>query len=186
MKLAQATQRATEIAETLHGRCIKGDLRSRLCAACFAVSQQHHNSVLILLDHTPPLQATAFALLRPLMESTMKGLWLSHVASDEQVQTYIQSGTKLDMASMINAVGKAVGLNAHSAIYSHWHSLSAYTHTGEHQVQRWLLTEDIEPCYSASELSELVKLSCGIAELSLQGVLAISSMRQTENPDVSI
>lgn len=185
MKLVQAIQRATEIAETLHGRRIKGDLRSRLCAACFAVSQQHHNSLLILLAHTPPLQATAFALLRPLTESAMRGLWLSHVASDEQVQKYIQSGTKLDMASMMTAVGKAVGLDAHHAIYKHWHSLSAYTHTGEHQVQRWLLTDSIEPCYSASELSELLKLSCGIAELSLQGVLTISSIRQTGSPVVT-
>jgi hypothetical protein len=176
--LGKAILRAAEIAETLHARRIKGDLRSRLCAACFAVSQQHHNSVLILLAHTPPLQATAFALLRPLIESTMRGLWLSHIASDEQVQTYIQSGTKLDMASMINALGKAVGRNAHNAIYSHWHSLSAYTHTGEHQIQRWLLTEDVEPSYSVSELEELLKLSCSIAELSFQGVLAISSTRQ--------
>lgn len=181
--LSQAIPRANEIAEALNGRRINADLRSRLCAACYAVSQQHYNSILILLAHTPPLQATAFALLRPLTESTMRGLWLSHVASDEQVQTYIQSGTKLDMASMIKAVGKAVGLNAHHAIYTHWHSLSAYTHTGEHQVQRWLQTENIEPCYSDSELSELVKLSCCIAELSLQGVLAISSMRQTGNPE---
>ncbi len=173
--LAQAIQRANDIAEALHGRRINGDLRSKLCAACYAISQQHCNSVLILLAHTPPLQATAFALLRPLIESTMRGLWLSHVASDEQVQTYIQSGTKLDMASMMKALGKAVGLDAHHAIYRHWHSLSAYTHTGELQVQRWLLTENIEPRYSDAELNELVNLSCKIAELSLKGVLAISS-----------
>lgn len=182
MKLKQAKQRATEIAETLRDHHIKGDLRSRVSAACFAVSQQHHNSVLILLSRNPPLQATAFALLRPLTESTIRGLWLSKVASDEQVENYTQSGTKLDMASMITAVGKAAGLNAHQAIYKHWHSLSAYTHTGEHQVQRWLVTENIEPSYSAAELAELVKLSCGIAELAFQGVLAISSMQQSSPP----
>jgi hypothetical protein len=149
------------------------------------VSQQHHNSILILLSWNPPLQATAFALLRPLTESTIRGLWLSHIASDEQVENYTQSGTKFDMASMITAVGKAAGLNAHQAIYRHWHSLSAYTHTGEHQVQRWLITENIEPSYSASELSELVKLSCGIAELAFQSVLAISSMQQPGHPNVT-
>lgn len=178
MKLEQAIQRATEIAEALHGRLVKQDLRSRLCAACFAISQQHHNSILILLTHKPPLEATAFALLRPLMESTMRGLWLSYVASDDQVQAYTESGTKLDMASMITAVGKVAGVDAHQAIYRHWHSLSAYTHTGEHQVQRWLLTENIEPCYSASELAELVRLSYGIAELAFQRALTISSTQQ--------
>lgn len=175
--LEQAKKRAIEIAEALHGRHIKGDLRSRLCAACFAVSQQHHNSILILLSRNPPLQATAFALLRPLTESTIRGLWLSHVATDEQVESYVQSGTKLDMASMITLVGKAAGVIAHQAIYRHWPSLSAYTHTGEHQVQRWLMTENIEPSYSASELSELVNLAGVVAELAFQAVLAISSAK---------
>ncbi|WP_332821104.1 DUF6988 family protein [Pseudomonas sp.] len=177
MQLEQAKKRAIEIAEALHGRHIKGDLRSRLCAACFAVSQQHHNSILILLSRNPPLQATAFALLRPLTESTIRGLWLSHVATDEQVESYVQSGTKLDMASMITLVGKAAGVIAHQAIYRHWPSLSAYTHTGEHQVQRWLMTENIEPSYSASELSELVNLAGVVAELAFQAVLAISSAK---------
>jgi hypothetical protein len=177
MQLEQAKQRAIEIAEVLHGRHIKRDLRSRLCAACFAVSQQHHNSILILLSRNPPLQATAFALLRLLTESTFKGLWLFHVASDEQVENYVQSGTKLDMASMITSVGKAAGVNEHQAIYKHWHSLSAYTHTAEFQVQRWLTTENIEPGYSASELSELVNLSGVVAELAFQTVLSISSAR---------
>ncbi|MNQ85289.1 hypothetical protein D3C85_1004460 [compost metagenome] len=78
---------------------------------------------------------------------------------------------------MMISVGKAAGINAHQAIYRHWHSLSAYTHTGEHQVQRWLTTENIEPSYSASELSELVNLSGVVAELAFQAVLAISSTR---------
>lgn len=177
MKLEQAKQRAFEIAEALFGRHIEEGLRSRLSAACFAVSQQHHNSILILLSQNPPLQATAFALLRPLTESTIRGLWLSHVASDEQVETYVQAGTKLDMASMLISVGKAAGVNAHQAIYKHWPSLSAYTHTGEHQVQRWLTTKHIEPSYSTSELSELVNLSGAVAELTFQAVLAISSAR---------
>ncbi|WAG77696.1 hypothetical protein LMK08_20365 [Metapseudomonas furukawaii] len=177
MQLEQAKQRAIEIAEALHGRHIKGDLRSRLCAACFAVSQEHHNSILILLSRNPPLQATAFALLRPLTESTIRGLWLSHVATDEQVENYVQSGTKLDMTSMITLVGKAAGGNAHQTIYRHWSSLSAYTHTGEHQVQRWLLTENIEPSYSASALSELVNLTGVVAELAFQAVVAISSAK---------
>lgn len=49
--LSQAIPRANEIAEALNGRRINADLRSRLCAACYAVSQQHYNSILILLAH---------------------------------------------------------------------------------------------------------------------------------------
>ncbi|WP_054889506.1 hypothetical protein [Pseudomonas sp. NBRC 111118] len=176
-QLDRARSRAFEIAEALHGRHINTDLRSKLCAACFAISQQHHNSILILLSCNPPLQASAFALLRPLVESTIRGLWLCHVATDEAVESYVHSGTKLDMASMLMAVGKAVDVDAHGAIYQHWGALSAYAHTGEHQVQRWLLTENIEPNYTESELAELVKLSGLVAEMGLQTVLSTLSVK---------
>lgn len=74
VELDQAIQRATEIAKNLHGRGIKAGLSSRLFAACFAVSQQHHNYVLVLLARNPPLQAMACALLRLLIESTIRDL----------------------------------------------------------------------------------------------------------------
>jgi hypothetical protein len=171
-QLEQAMHRANEIAVALQGRHIKRDIRSRLCAACFAISQQHHNSILILLSRNPPLQATAFALLRVLIESTIRGLWLCHVATDEQVERYVESGAKLDMASMMTAVGKAADADAHGVIYKHWHSLSAYTHTAELQVQRWLMTEDIEPNYSEPEVLKVVELSGAVAEMALQAVLS--------------
>ncbi len=176
-QLEQARHRAIEIAETLCGRRLQVDPRSKLSAACFAVAQQHHNAILILLSREPPLEATAFALLRPLVESAIRGLWLSHVATNEQVKDYVLVGAKLDMASMLIAVGKVASVNAYAAIYKHWPSLSGYTHTGEDQVQRWLRTEHIEPAYSKAELSELIQLSGGVAELVFQAVLAISSDR---------
>jgi len=113
------------------------------------------------------------ALLLP----SIRGLWLSHVATNEQVKDYVLVGAKLDMASMLIAVGKVASVNAYAAIYKHWPSLSGYTHTGEDQVQRWLRTEHIEPAYSKAELSELIQLSGGVAELVFQAVLAISSDR---------
>jgi len=95
--------------------------------------KQNHNTALVLLARNPPPPVTALALLTPLIESTIRNLWLLHVARDELVRKYCHYGTKLDMASMITAIGKAVGLNAHQAIYKHWHALSAYMHPEEHQ-----------------------------------------------------
>lgn len=139
MRLSLAIKEANWIAERLHGRRFRNDLRSRVAAACFAVSQQHHNSILILLSRRPSLQATGFALLRPLVESVIRGLWLSHVATEDQVKEYVNSGTKLDMASMMKSLDKLTGLDAYRGLYvKNWRVLSGYTHTGELQVQRWL------------------------------------------------
>lgn len=174
IQLLEAIEEANEIASKLQEKKLKNDLRSKLAAACFAVSQQHYNSILLLLSRNPPLQATAFALFRPLVESCIRGLWLSHVASDAEVDEYLSSGTKLDMASMLRKLDSALGLSSHQSIYKNWSALSAYTHTGELQVQRWLKTNDIEPNYTESEVSELIKVSGLIAGLAYRAVLAIS------------
>jgi len=176
VQLSKAIDEANGLAAKLHGRKLNGDFRSKVAAACFAVSQQHHNSILILLSRNPPLQATGFALLRPLVESVVRGLWLSHIATDVQVDEYVNSGTKLDMASMIKSLDGVTGLNAYQSMYKqNWSVLSAYTHTGEFQVQRWLKTNDIEPSYSEPEIAELIRLSGLVAGLAFQAVVAISS-----------
>ena len=176
MHLSKAIDKANDLATRLNGRRINGDYRSRVAATCFAVSQQHHNSILILLSRNPPLQATAFALLRPLVESVIRGLWLSHIATDTQVEDYVNSGTKLDMASMMKKLDSVTELTAFQSIYKdNWSSLSAYTHTGELQVQPWFKTNDIEPSYSEAEISELIRLSGLTAELAFQAVVAITS-----------
>lgn len=175
MQLSAAIKEANWIAEILHGRRFNNDLRSRVSAACFAVSQQHHNSILILLSRRPSLQATSFALLRPLVESVVRGLWLFHAATENQVEEYVRSGTKLDMASMMKSLDKLAGLDAYKGLYlKNWSVLSAYTHTGEFQVQRWLKTNHIEPDYSEEEVAELIELSSAVAKLAFQAALSIS------------
>ncbi len=174
-KLSTAIDEASHFAEKLYLRRVKNDLRSRTVAACLAVSQQHHNSILILLSRKPPLEATSFALLRLLVESVTRGLWLSHVATDAQVNEYARSGTKLDMASMMKKLDEVTGLNSYKALYQkNWSVLSAFTHTGELQVQRWLKSPHVEPQYSQEEILELIKLSSLTAKLAFQALLDIS------------
>lgn len=176
MTLAEAVENANRLALSLHGLRLKADLRSRAAAACFAVAQQHHNAILILLGNRPPLHATAFALLRPLVEAAIRGLWLSHCATDEQVSNFVEPQRKqLDTVSMMKAIDKVAAkagstLSSYESVYEkHWGALSAYTHTGEHQIQRWLTTNDIEPKDSITEVSELLGLTNSVAELAAVG-----------------
>lgn len=175
VQLSKAINEANWFAEKLHRRRFKNDLRSRVVAACFGVSQQHHNSILILLSRRPPLEATSFALLRPLVESVIRGLWLCHVATDTQVDEYARSGTKLDMASMMKKLDKATGLDSYKGLYKkNWSVLSAYTHTAEFQVQSWLITNHVEPKYPEQSVLELIEMSGLVAGLAFQALLAIS------------
>ena len=186
MTLAEAVENANQLAMSLYGLQFKSDLRSRAAAACFAVAQQHHNAILLLLGNQVPLHSTAFALLRLLIEATIRGLWLSHCASDEQVSNFVMPQHKqLDTVSMMKAIDTVVAVagsrsSSYKSVYEkHWATLSSYTHTGEHQVQRWLSVNDIEPKYSTAEVSELISLASGVFQLAVASTKTLSTHYNT-------
>lgn len=159
MTLNEAQTEANEIAQSLHGLQLPNDPRTRVAFACFAVAKQHHASLLILLANDPPLQATAFALLRPLLEATLRGEWISHCATDDQVKTFALGGKKqLDMSSLVSELGKKLSdWNAHAVLYKRtWPIISAYTHTYEHQIQPWLFASEVCPNYTSEQVSWLL------------------------------
>lgn len=180
MELNEAKQQAERYGKRLHGMQLKGDSRSRVALACFAVAQQHHSAILILLDRPSPLQAAAFALLRPLMEATLRGEWVLHCATDDQVRSFVQGDKQqLDMASVIRALEKInPGSEAHRILYlDNWKIVSAYTHTFEYQIQHWLVDGKVCPAYDPAQLAWL--LNAGTACFRLC-VSSIESLRVSE------
>ena len=178
MTLDEAQAEANQIARLLQGINLCADFRSRVALACFAIAQQHHAAILILLTNTPPLHATAFALLRPLMEATLRGEWISHCATDEQVKSFASGHKKqLDMSSLIKALEKKLGdLNVHENLYQNtWPVLSAYTHTYEDQVLHWLAGNDVSSDYSPEQVQWLISTASPVLKLCAASVRRLSS-----------
>lgn len=147
MALIEAQHKASAIAESLHDLELRGAARSRIALACFAVAQQNHSAL---------LQATAFSLLRKLMEAVLRGEWIAHCAIEEKIITFAIGGTRqTDMSSVTAALGKELNEpNAYSVLYQKtWSIVSAYTHTYESQVQYWLSMEDTSPGYTDEQVS---------------------------------
>lgn len=186
MKLEAAISDANQRARELHGLRLKNDERSRLAGLLFAIAQQHQSAILksailILLSNKPPVEATAFSLLRLLLETCVRGVWVSHCATEAQVQNIVEGTQKqVDMASIFTSVERALSenagrnVNAKSLYDKHWKGLSAYTHGYEQQVQRWLVTNDIEPNYSEEEVDGLIYLSDHIAKLAFSCTRALA------------
>lgn len=181
MKLEAAISDANQRARELHGLRLKSDDRSRLAALLFAIAQQHQSAILILLSNKPPVEATAFSLLRLLLETCVRGVWASHCATEAQVQNIVEGTQRqIDMASIFTSVERALSenagrnVNAKSLYDKHWKVLSAYTHGYEQQVQRWLVTKDIEPNYSGEEVEELIYRSDLIAKLAFSCTRALA------------
>ena len=138
---------------------------------------EHQQAVVTLLGHNPPLYSSAFALVRPVYESYVRGLWLSHCATDDQITSFSQGAKPPDMASLVAAVEKAGDFDGKqlSGIYSkNWSALSSYTHTGAMQIQRWNTSEAVEPSFAEDEISEVVAFTSAFALLSAVSVAALA------------
>lgn len=177
MTLDEAKFQAEKYGDLLHGLRFEADARQRVALSCFAIAQQHHSAILILLDRPNPLHATAFALLRPLMEATLRGEWVLHCAIEEQVRSFVLGGkSQVDMASVIKALEKLhPESDAHRILYQGlWKVVSAYTHTFENQVQHWLVEGDVSPSYQQEQVAWLLTVSTGCFRMCASSIQSIA------------
>jgi hypothetical protein len=57
--------------------------RVRAAAASFGIARDHHGSIVHLMKWS--LHSSSFALLRGLFEAYVRGLWLRHCATEQQI-----------------------------------------------------------------------------------------------------
>lgn len=171
--LSESIAFANSSACDLHNTALRSDLRSRTAAACFAIAQQHHASILLLLSQRRPLEATAMALLRPLLEAVLRGLWVRHCAGDDQVERFLYGGKKqVDMASVISQLSQLIerGTAGDSLYRNMWPLLSSLTHSYEHQVRSWMISPDVESGYPIEEIQWLIDRANDAFRLAVAGV----------------
>lgn len=182
MNSRSALERASSLTDVLsaklHELPMPATLRNRVAGACFAVALEHQQAVVVLSEHGPPLYSSAFALVRPVYDSCMRGFWIFHCATEEQVESFSKDGKPPDMASLVSAVEKAANFDGKelSAVYSkHWGSFSSFTHTGGLQVQRWNTPTSIESNFEQSEIDEALEFTAALALLSAIGVASLAN-----------
>jgi hypothetical protein len=180
--LTAAREEARALGERLHGKVLTSDLRSRVALGCFAVAQQHHSGIIVLLSHPLPLHASAFALLRPMAEATFRGFWVARCATEAKVENILSGNKKqIDTATIVRELIEAAGQSGkHSDFYSRvWPRLSVHTHTYEESLDPWLRGQDIESKFTEEELLSLLKRASLSAQLVEAGVLSL--LAQPEN-----
>jgi hypothetical protein len=141
---------------------LKNDSRHRAAGVCFDVAREHHLAILQLLDRTPSLHVSAVALVRPLFDAYVRGMWLWQCASDEQLEKYLQKSKLPDMRSLIKAVEGASDMADEGSglrmIYEEsWPILSGFTHAGAEFVHRYSVGPTLEPDFSEEELCRAVR-----------------------------
>jgi hypothetical protein len=169
--------------QSVHEKTLPASNRNRAAGACFAISQDHHHSIVLLIEHQ--LYASSFSLLRSCFETYVRGQWLAHCATDGQIEKYLRGDEPPPINDLLVAVESTSGFTDKvlSRVKSQaWKTMCAYTHTGGLHVQRWNTSESIESNYSDEELLEVLSFAesiglmsaLGIAELANDECLALS------------
>ena len=151
------------------GTVIPPGRRAQISLACFHIVREHHHAIAIMLDEG--LYASAFALMRPLYEAAVKGMWLGHCAEEGRMESYA-TGTE------VPAVGELVDDLLKSPLPSvvssemrrikmmYWKVMSSLTHAGHAQVRRWLTATGVAPTYSKAEVTEVATFTTFVATVA--------------------
>ena len=175
VELSEACKLAAYLSVKLHDVSISDTLRNRIAGACFSVVLDHFDAVLMLLGRNSKLCSSAYALMRPIFESYIRGMWFLHCASDETIENFnknkpYQLPKKIE--SLIEEVEQAVRFEKQlSNIYTKdWSDLCDYAHTGLLQIQRWNTSQAIEPNYPEDEILEVIRFTSALAVLTTVSV----------------
>lgn len=159
----------------VHEKILPGSNRARAAGSCFAIAQDHHHAIVLLVEHC--LYASAFSLLRSSFEAYVRGQWLAHCATDEQIEKYLKGCSPPKIDTLLAAVEKTPGFSEQvlSRVKAKdWDTMCAYTHSGGLHIQRWNTSDGIEPNYSPEEVLEVLGFAEFIGVMSVLGIAELA------------
>ena len=184
LSMAKADALRQVVGEAVTNLMIPADLTSRLSAGCHFTSLQDHAGIAVLFSLG--LYAPALALLRPVFESYVRGIWLSDCAKQAQISDFangawqkIPSIRKM-VDELENTASFGTGYLAESLLLN-WQTLCGFTHTGIEQVQVHISGGSVESCCSPEQIDEALNFAgacaimAGIALATLADNVAIAT-----------
>ena len=165
--------------KNIDGVEIQPEERFRLAAGCLDVALEHHKAVILLIKNH--LYGSAFAIVRSLFETYVRGIWLHRCASDLEIELFKGDKLKHKFDKLCADVEKAPYFNCGtlSSIKNRaWKAMNSYTHGGFLQIVRRNTESSIQPNYTEGEIIEVINNSNAFALFS---VMAIASLSGNEN-----
>jgi hypothetical protein len=187
-------QHAIDLVERLrtlvHDRELPADNRTRASASCHAIAQEHHHSIVLLIEHR--LYASSFALVRSAFEAYVRAEWLFRKASDENVRRFLRNGDPPGIGTLIGDLETTLAFeegHLSDIKKAHWNALCAYTHTGGLHVQRWNTPTAVESAYTPDEVRGALQFAAlvgcmsavGIANLAGSNEMALSVLEEVRS-----
>jgi hypothetical protein len=161
---AVANARALSISvwNLVHDKDVPSDTRTRVGAGLINISMSHHSGIVKLYEGQS--YASAFALIRPAVDSFLRAEWILHVATDKAINAFVggddppgafQVIKKLEETGIYDA-GLLEGI-----IRPIWGLVSDFTHGGGKLVVRHLTEDSIGPAFKEDELINVLDAANG-------------------------
>ena len=154
------------------------DKRSQLAAGCWHVAIEHSMAIVVLVHEA--LHGSALAMIRPLFEAYVRGMWLMHTATDVDIDRAGQDLFPNDFNRIVTELEKSPLFlpDTFSSLKTQsWKRLCSFTHTGYQQIGARLTPHGVGYGYEDSEILEALHWADAI---TLMSVVAFASLTANE------
>lgn len=146
--------------------------RLRVAISLLHLCVEHHQGIHVLV--VQGVIGSAFALLRPQLETYVRGVWFYHCASDEQILAFLDGGEPPKFGALIEAIEKIDGFDSGTLSdikRMAYRNLNDFTHGGSTQVKARNSQDEVVSSYRQEHIVGLV---ASATALSLMASIAIA------------
>ncbi len=175
-RIVSSSELACSLDLEIDGLAIPGDERSRLAAGCFDLAREHHQAVANLLAQH--LIASAYSLVRVQYEAYVRGVWLAHFATSNDLSDLADRVVckKLDkMVREIESEPKMFDGWLAKVQALHNASLADYVHSGMRAIVRRNSEGGIQPVYDDDEMIGVLEFTDIIGTFAARHIALMAS-----------
>jgi hypothetical protein len=155
------------------------DERTLLALGCLDAALEYQAAIAMLAGSS--LYGAAFALLRILAESLIRGLWLYSCATESEIKRFQTGKLKKSIATLISEYETKIGTPSGTLSNfkdTAWSALNGFTHTGIHQVSRRHNADKLEGNYSDVEIAKALGVAGALGMIAAGQLIAMSGHEQ--------
>jgi hypothetical protein len=173
----RAVALGSELSQEIQSLEIQANLRTHLAAACHFTAMEHHCGIALLFSAGHP--APALALLRPVFESYIRGVWLSDCATDTEIKEYKAGNWKKapPIKAMVERLEETptfdTGLLSKSLL-ANWQNMCGYAHTGIEQIRISTSGNTIERNFTSEQVDEALDFAGASAIMAAIAIAALA------------
>jgi len=153
--------------------------RQRISQSLYHLSLEHYDAIVILMERR--VIGSAFALGRSLLETCVRGKWISGPAQDAEVERFLTKGKLKHFSELLDDIGSAPetgGRLLNNIRGQNWNFLCGFTHGGMEQVRRRVTESTVESLYPIEEQANLLQLAVEVAILVAAEVFALAGSEE--------